>query len=120
MYGVILWSDPDVRKAVIWCEDHGELAYYEAPAHYSARDGLFFDPGDYVQFELSIDNNLRRASNATTIQAASFPYVAHTLEASAGAENQNAFYADHHDNVIPLASRRDVTLKRGSDLSHHG
>lgn len=28
MYGVILWSDEITQKAVIWCEDHGRLAYF--------------------------------------------------------------------------------------------
>ncbi len=27
MYGVILWSDQEAQRAVIWCEDHGKLAY---------------------------------------------------------------------------------------------
>jgi hypothetical protein len=27
MYGVILWKDPAKGKAVIWCDDHGHLAY---------------------------------------------------------------------------------------------
>lgn len=30
MLGVVLWADIDDRKAVIWCEDHGNLAYYTA------------------------------------------------------------------------------------------
>ena len=28
MYGVILWSDQKAQRAVIWCEDHGKLAYF--------------------------------------------------------------------------------------------
>ena len=27
MLGVVLWSDVSDRKAVIWCEDQGDLAY---------------------------------------------------------------------------------------------
>ncbi len=27
MMGVVLWSDQQVGKAVIWCEDQGKLAY---------------------------------------------------------------------------------------------
>ncbi len=80
MYGVILWSDADVGKAVIWCEDHGDLAYYEAPPHVADPEQLFFDPGDYVEFDLTVEDDLRRASNAQTILAASYPMVAHTLD----------------------------------------
>ena len=120
MYGVILWSDPNVRKAVIWCEDHGELAYYEAPDHAFASAETFFDPGDYVQFDFSVDNNLRRASNPTTIQAGSFPNVAHTLEASARNTGQHGFATDPNDNVIPLAPHRHITTKYRSGFSHLG
>ncbi|WP_114283916.1 hypothetical protein [Candidatus Halocynthiibacter alkanivorans] len=31
MYGVILWNDPAKGKAVIWCDDHGHLAYLSSP-----------------------------------------------------------------------------------------
>ncbi|MEM6310592.1 MAG: hypothetical protein AAF754_11125 [Pseudomonadota bacterium] len=79
MFGVILWSDPEVGKAVIWCEDHGDLAYYEDAEHSANLDRLFFDPGDYVEFDLCVDNELRRASNAHTILAAEYRSVAHTL-----------------------------------------
>ena len=27
MMGVIIWSDAVARKAVVWCDDHGELAF---------------------------------------------------------------------------------------------
>lgn len=27
MLGIIIWSDPEAHKAVIWCEDHGDLAF---------------------------------------------------------------------------------------------
>lgn len=79
MFGVILWSDPEVGKAVIWCEDHGDLAYYEDSERFANLDSLFFDPGDYVEFDLCVDNELRRASNAHTILAAEYRSVAHTL-----------------------------------------
>jgi hypothetical protein len=31
MYGVILWKDPAKGKAIIWCDDHGHLAYLSSP-----------------------------------------------------------------------------------------
>ena len=27
MLGIILWSSAETREAVVWCEDHGPLAY---------------------------------------------------------------------------------------------
>lgn len=67
MFGVILWSDPFVKKAVIWCEDQGNLAYYEAPQNVSRIDELFFDTGDYVEFDVEMDRDLCRASNAQVV-----------------------------------------------------
>ena len=29
MLGVVLWSDSSENNAVIWCEDHGDLAYFD-------------------------------------------------------------------------------------------
>lgn len=55
MYGVILWSDLQTGTAVVWCEEHGEIAYFENPdpqaqSTLSARSPL--DAGDLVQFDL--------------------------------------------------------------------
>lgn len=30
MFGIVLWSNPQKRKAVVWCSDHGDLAYVES------------------------------------------------------------------------------------------
>lgn len=84
MYGVILWSDPDVRKAVIWCEDSGNLAYYEAPDNPRIMPQEFFDTGDYVEFEMTDDVLPPRAWNAQMLRSAQSPRVAQALQASGG------------------------------------
>ncbi len=64
MYGVVLWSNPSENKAVIWCEDHGDLAFYrgnDAGAH------VAFDAGDLIQFEISQETSLRYAHNARLV-----------------------------------------------------
>ncbi|MGC1496725.1 MAG: hypothetical protein WA790_13025 [Sulfitobacter sp.] len=67
MIGVVLWSDPADRKAVFWCEDQGDLAYYEDMSQ--EQDGFgFFDAGDMVQFEIKMERKLRRAQHPTLIQ----------------------------------------------------
>lgn len=50
MFGVIIWSDPDAGKAVIWCEDHGDLAFYResCSAHF-----VRMEAGDLVEFTLT-------------------------------------------------------------------
>lgn len=63
MYGVVLWCDHVDGKAVIWCDDHGDLAYFN-----SAFDGrplpaaqAAMQAGDLVQFDLLQDGTVRRA-----------------------------------------------------------
>lgn len=62
MIGVILWSDAVDRKAVIWCEDHGDLAFLSRQGNVILPD-TFFSVGDVVEFDLHTERNLRLASN---------------------------------------------------------
>ena len=47
MLGVVLWSDAGDNKAVIWCEDHGDLAYFNGGVDDPASL-MDFDAGDLV------------------------------------------------------------------------
>lgn len=67
MIGVILWSDKAARKAVVWCEDQGDLAFLDHRSALSNLDG-FFDVGDIIRFKLSVEANLRRVHNATLLE----------------------------------------------------
>jgi len=65
MYGVVLWSDLTQNKAVFWCEDHGDLAFYHANPETSLT--IQMDAGDLVQFEVSQDAKLRTALNPRVV-----------------------------------------------------
>ncbi|KIC49015.1 hypothetical protein [Tateyamaria sp. ANG-S1] len=67
MIGVILWSDPATEKAVIWCEDHGDLAFLSRA---DCRDlpNVFFDVGDVVEFDVVAQKNVRRVNRVTRLQ----------------------------------------------------
>lgn len=67
MIGVVLWSDNSAGKAVFWCEDHGDLAYYEEPI-VQIGCGSGFDTGDMVQFDISVHRKLRIAGNPRLVQ----------------------------------------------------
>lgn len=67
MFGVVLWSDPHDRKAVFWCEDQGDLAYFEEDASQPAC-APFFNAGDMVQFEAVMEDRLRKAVNPLVVQ----------------------------------------------------
>lgn len=62
MLGVVLWSDTSDRKAVIWCEDQGDLAYLNA-GHCFLHTDDFFDAGDLVQFDMEVTQSMRIANN---------------------------------------------------------
>ncbi len=66
MIGVILWRDVHDGKAVIWCEDQGDLAYLDRIDGLLDRDS-FLDVGDVVRFDLMIKQNLRLARNVTRL-----------------------------------------------------
>lgn len=62
MIGVVLWSDASDRKAVIWCEDQGDLAFLNSADDVLESDA-FFDAGDVVQFDMEVHASMRRAHN---------------------------------------------------------
>lgn len=66
MLGVVLWSDAADRKAVIWCEDQGDLAFVNGADAVMAQED-FFDAGDLVQFDMHIRDAKRRARNTRLV-----------------------------------------------------
>lgn len=82
MYGVVLWADERDSKAVIWCEDHGHLAFYSAAEH-SPMDGLNLDPGDLIEFDVKEHKNLRLARNPIVVSGDFSSGLAQKLKATA-------------------------------------
>ena len=68
MIGVILWSDPVDQKAVIWCEDQGDLAYMAHPDGICLPEG-FVDVGDIVEFDVATERSTRLARNMNIVAA---------------------------------------------------
>lgn len=62
MYGVILWSGCAGQKALIWCEDHADLALFDNGDEMHA-----FTVGDMVSFELDETQAERRATKMKLI-----------------------------------------------------
>ena len=79
MIGVVLWSDPREGKAVIWCEDHGELAFYrrgDGPACVS----IGIDAGDLVSFDVETVRDLRFAHNPQVVECGFYRELPDTLQ----------------------------------------
>lgn len=79
MHGVIIWSDKTRGRAVIWCEDHGDLAFYGGEAEGRAQISLM-EPGDLVYFDLNEDNDLRLAVNPRLVATDEYPTLMQDLK----------------------------------------
>lgn len=108
MLGVILWSDPETRKAVIWCEDHGQLAFYHPdPAQVRVAEELAV--GDLVKFELRQDSNLRYAHNVILVSGKQYKDIAENLVSSTQSKKNDA--NDILGNVIEFKKIKIQTNK---------
>ncbi|WP_299374384.1 hypothetical protein [uncultured Tateyamaria sp.] len=83
MIGVILWSDAADQKAVIWCEDQGDLAFLANPEPQAQCDA-FFAVGDVVEFDVQTDRNMRLANNAIRVRQNQGPTLTDGLLTLAG------------------------------------
>ena len=113
MYGVVIWSNADQRKAIIWCEDQGDLAYYTQDCA-SALDGVTLDPGDLIQFDLRLERSLRMVDNPHRVESGTHANLASSL--GTGNVNQTepsrAWPKRKTDNIVtfPTTSRPEREL----------
>lgn len=80
MFGVVLWSDAAARKAVIWCEDQGELAFY-TPEEGSVHDAPVLDAGDLIRFDVIVQQNVRTVRNPQVMMPLHSPDLPKKLRA---------------------------------------
>ena len=106
MYGVVLWSDADDRQAVIWCEDHGDLAFVDKGGR-DMEDCPGLAPGDLVCFELQIDSQIRKAINPSVVAEQEYPTLASALDTVAAAEPAGPIMAEPQ----MMAPPRDATAQ---------
>jgi hypothetical protein len=113
MFGVVLWSDAVERKAVIWCEDHGDLAFYRSSDDMKT---VSMDAGDWVEFDLSMQSSMRFAHNPRLIAEGVFPELPDSLESARPTRISPAAPAPEHRGsarIIPFSpSRRREVAKR--------
>lgn len=113
MIGVVLWSDPAEQKAVFWCEDQGDLAYYTSAPDEEDHQGLFY-AGDMVQFDVSVERNYRKARNPRLIQESACTGLPSSLRDTADATHRTAS-RQVPTNVVPLPTRaRDGVRARAT------
>lgn len=75
MYGVVLWADQRQNHALIWCEDHGDLAYYRGVVGGDSA----LAAGDLVEFNLHNVGHMRFADEPRLITRRSHPTLSAEL-----------------------------------------
>lgn len=83
MHGVVLWRNEDRSRAVIWCEDHSELAFFSAPPNGGGAPPVRLETGDLVQFDLYQEAGLRMVRDPRVIGPCEYPGLAKDLIAAA-------------------------------------
>lgn len=74
MTGVVLWANEGHSSAVVWCDDHGDLAYFSSGD--SLHDGVTLDAGDLIAFEVAQDRDVRRVNNPRPLDRGHAPHLA--------------------------------------------
>jgi hypothetical protein len=81
MIGIVLWRDITVGKAVIWCEDQGDLAFYTHPGTF---DTFEICVGDWVLFDLELNGGLRLALDVRVLPEPACPGLVNDIVDAAG------------------------------------
>jgi hypothetical protein len=100
MYGVVLWADSRDNKAVIWCEDHGHLAYYRESTS-DSKPSLALDAGDLIAFDVYEGEDYRRASNPERVDTGFAPSLVQGLRRATGGLRGNR---EDRSNVVAFPS----------------
>lgn len=115
MFGVVLWSDTKGNKAVIWCEDHGDLAYFSGSTDLAEGcDGDLFttlDAGDLVHFDLREGARMRQAHNPRRVELGGHAQLAEMLRAQSRKTPRSALNTPTKTTfsaqIIPFARKGD-------------
>lgn len=112
MYGVVLWKDVEGSRAVIWCEDHGDLAFLATDE--GVHGGATLDAGDLIHFEVTWDGNTRLANNPKLVVSEAYPTLPMELCAlfKSGSDNAEPSAANTHTNVVTFPTPQKHVLSR--------
>lgn len=81
MIGVVLWCDLTAGKAVIWCDDQGDLAFFNQPdcSQQCTEDRLEISVGDWVTFDLELQDSFRMAKEVQLLREPGSPHLVQDL-----------------------------------------
>ena len=108
MHGVVLWSDRKCDRALIWCEDHGKLAFFNGQEE--RPDTLFeIEAGDLVRLEVKETRDFRLALNIELIRSEQYPQLADTLLKASTShlpQSENVVGIADKSNILPFSRPR--------------
>jgi len=118
MYGVVLWNDCNLDRAVIWCEDHGDLAFYKGDGTGKPL-AAGMRAGDLVSFDLCEGGEMRLAREPRLVAQDSHPSLSLSLKEAGRA--MGAFPDTKTDlpepcvdggisNVVPFRPQRNAEV----------
>ena len=86
MNGAIIWSEHVSKSAIIWFEDNGRLAFFNAEetlqGELSRKNQVFaFENGDMVSFNVDEQVDLRLARDLHWVNRQKYPHLAGQLKA---------------------------------------
>ena len=120
MYGVVLWSDKKQNRAVIWCEDHRNLAFYKDESNLS--EASLFVPGDLVEFDLREVDDMRLAVDPCVVSAHEFPSLPGDLKAAKANLRRNKIAppipSPRKNNVVALHPRGTPKAHRAVESAY--
>ena len=107
MFGLVLWSDPKRRKALIWCEDQSDLAYFDGAddgEEQTQADGwdtsAVLNVGDALLFDICQNGQMRRATNLRALVKGGAEDLTDQLKAAARAKGLAESPATAPANVL--------------------
>ncbi|WP_422050321.1 hypothetical protein [Shimia sp.] len=117
MLGLVLWSNPKRRKALIWCEDQRDLAYFdgaeegENASQFGTGDTSVVPVvGDMLIFDICSRSEMRRAINVRALANGAVDDLIARLKAAgrrANGADLDALVAEsaaNKDNVVSFPS----------------
>lgn len=112
MRGIVLWSDAADQKAVIWCEDEGNLAFLDGAQNVVLPDA-FFGIGDLLEFDVQTYRNMRLATNPNHVQQ---DWVPSPIDSLSAVSAQLCNTVSDSATVIPFSSACDMPVRQATRI----
>lgn len=109
MDGLVIWAEPDSKKAIIWCQDHGHLAWLEGWPAQRFSTG-FPDVGDLLDVEVGDSGGMRPVIRATMKKSGFDPLVVDRLFQTVAAGELKG--------ELPLQMKDAQDERTADDLGH--